>query len=45
MVEKVVTKTRATVQAWGVLYKAFIQMLLIYGSERWVVMGTMLKVL
>ena len=45
IVGKVVSKTGSTVQDRGVLYKAVIQLVLLYGSESWVVMGEMLNVL
>ena len=45
IVGKVVSKTGSTVQDRGVLYKAVIPLLLLYGSESWVVMGEMLNVL
>ena len=45
MVSKVVTKTGSTVQARGMIYKAVVQTVLIYGSKSWVVTGAMLKVL
>ena len=45
VVGKVVTKTGATVRAQGILYKSIIQSVLLYGSNRWVVMGSMLKLL
>ena len=35
----------AMVRAWGMLYKAVVQLVLLYVSESWVVMGPMLKVL
>ena len=39
MVEKVLTRTGVVVRARAILYKAFVQMLLLYGSESWVVTG------
>ena len=45
MVMKVVSNTGAMVRAWGMLYKAVVQLVLLYVSESWVVMGPMLKVL
>ena len=45
MVGMVMTKMRATVQARGMIYKAVVQTVLIYGSKSWVVTGAMLKVL
>ena len=38
-------KTGATVQAWGVMYNAVEHSVLLYGSESWVVIGEMIKVL
>ena len=37
--------TGATVQAQGILYKAVVQLVLIYRSESWGVTGAMLKVI
>ena len=45
MVGKVVTKTRAMIWEWVMLYKATMQLVLLYGIESWVVMGCMLKLL
>ena len=45
MVARVLERTGATVQAWGVMYKAVAQSLLLYGRNIWVVTGDMLKVL
>ena len=45
MVGKVVTKTGSTVQACGVFYKATLQLVLLYGSNFWLVTVVMLKVL
>ena len=45
MISKVLTKTEETVWDIGILYKAVAQMVLLYGSESWVVTGAMLKVL
>ena len=45
MIERVMTKTGATVREQGVMYKAVAQSVLLYGSEIWVVMGEMIKVL
>ena len=45
MVARVLEKTGATVQAWGVMYKAVAQSLFLYSQKRWVVTGYMLKVL
>ena len=38
-------KTGAKLQARGVMYKTAIQLVLLYGSESWMVTGAMLKVL
>ena len=40
MVEKVLTRMGVTVQMRAMLYKAVVQMVLIYGRGRWVVMGS-----
>ena len=45
VVAKVVTKTGAMVQVWALFYKAFVQTVLLYGSDRWLVTGFMLKVI
>ena len=45
MAAKVVMKTGEMVWTWGMLYKAVFQTVLLYGSNIWVVMGVMLKVL
>ena len=45
VVGKVVSKTGSTVQDRGVLCKSVVQLVLLYGSESWVVTGEMLKVL
>ena len=45
MILKVLTKMGVMVQAHGMLYKAVAQMVLLYGSESWVVTGAILKVL
>ena len=45
MVGGVVSKTGETVWAKGVLYKAVVQSVLLYGSEIWVVKGYIIKVL
>ena len=45
MIAMVLVNTGSTVQARGVMYKAVIQLMLLYGSERWMVTGEMLKVL
>ena len=45
MVGKVVTNTVETVRARGMLQKAVVQSVLLYGSKSWVVTGDMTKVL
>ena len=45
MVANVVKKMGEMVRGQGILYKAFIQTLMLYGSEIWVVTGAMLKVI
>ena len=45
MVGNVVLKTGATVRVRGVMYKATVQLVLLYGSGRWVVTRVMLKVI
>ena len=42
---KVVTKTLASVQVWGVFNKTVMQLVLLYGSNSCVVMRAMLKLL
>ena len=42
---KVMTKTGEMVQAWGILYKSVVQLVLLYLSESWSVTGYMLKLL
>ena len=42
---KVLTNMRVTVQYCGKVYKTVAQSVLLYISESWLVMGTMLKVL
>ena len=39
MVGKLVSKTGATVRERVILYKTVVQLVLLYGSESWVVMG------
>ena len=43
MVVKVMTNMRATVWAWEIMYKAEVQMALLYGTESWVVMEVMMN--
>ena len=45
MATKVMTNTVATVQTWVMIYKAVVQMVLLYGSKSWVVIEAMLKVM
>ena len=45
MIVRVLTKTGATVQERGTMYKVVAQSVLLYGSERDVVTGEMLKLL
>ena len=45
MIERVLAKTGATVWSWERIYKAVVQSVLLYVSERWVVTGDMLKIL
>ena len=45
MIARVMEKTGATVWAWGLIYKAAEQLVLLYGSGRCVVTGDILKVL
>ena len=45
VISRVLTKTVATVRSRGVIYKALAQSVILYGSEIWVVMGVVLKVL
>ena len=45
MVAKVLLNMGSTVQAWRIMYKAVVQMVLIYGSGSWVVTDEILKLL
>ena len=45
MVAKVLTRTGVTVQAQSMLYKAVVKTVLLYRTESWMVMRTMLKVM
>ena len=45
MVARVMEKTGATVQARGAMYKAVAHSVILYGSNRWAVMGDMLNLL
>ena len=45
MVGKLVLKMGKMVQAWVILYKAVVQLVLLYSSEIWVVTGSILKVI
>ena len=42
---KVLTKSGAAVRAQDTIYKAVVQMEFMYGSESWVLMGSMLTIL
>ena len=43
MILRVLESTGATLRARGSMYKALAQLVLLYGSNSWVVMGEMLK--
>ena len=45
MVARALEKTEETVRSQGAMYKEVTQLVLLYGSEIWVVTGEMLKVL
>ena len=45
MVAKVLERTGATVRARVAMFKAVVQPVLLYGRERWLVAGEILKVL
>ena len=45
MVVKVLTNTGATLRAQGMLYKAVVQSVLLYGRNSWLMMEAMLKIL
>ena len=45
VVEKVVTNTGSRVQVRGVIYKAVVNVVILYGSEIWLVAGAISKVL
>ena len=45
MVAKVVTNMGTMVRSRGMLYKAVVQLVLLYGSYSWVVIGAVIKVL
>ena len=45
MISRVLERTGETVLARGAMYKVVAQSVLLYGSERWVVIGEMIKVL
>ena len=45
VVGKVLTKTGETAQAWAMIYKVVVKTVILYGSEGWVVMDVMIKVL
>ena len=45
VISKVMAKTGAMVQDYGMIYKSADQKVLLFGSESWVAMGEILKVL
>ena len=45
MIKRVLSKTGATVRDRGMMYKVVTQSVILYGSDRWLVTGNMLKVL
>ena len=45
MIVRVISKMEAMVWGRGMIYKVVAQSVLLYGSENWVVIGEMLKVL
>ena len=45
MVEKMATKKGAPVRAQGILYNTVVQAVLLYGSDTWVVTGSMNNVI
>ena len=45
MVTNVLKKAGATVWTQAMMYRAVVQAVLLYGSDIWVVMGAMLKVI
>ena len=45
VIVRVLEKVGATVQAFGMMYKAVAQSLILYSSEIWVVMEAMIKIL
>ena len=45
IIVRVLEKTGATVWARGIMYKAVVQLMLLYGSDIWVATGEMLKFL
>ena len=45
MIARVLENTGATLQDWGMMYKAVTQLVLLYGSESWVMTGEMLNAL
>ena len=45
MITRVLVKTGATVRARGMIYKAVAQLVLLYGSNNWLVMGDILNAL
>ena len=45
MMAKALKKMRAVMETQATMYKAVVQIVLLYGSESWVVMDAMLKML
>ena len=45
MVAKVLMNMGATVRAWAMMYKSVVETVLIYGSDIWVLMDAIPKVL
>ena len=45
MLEKVLGKRRATMKAWSMMYKAVVQVVLLYVSEIWVMTDVTMTVL
>ena len=43
--KKLLTNAGESVRAQAIIYKAMVQMVLLYGSERWVFMVTVLEVI
>ena len=45
MIARVMKRTGETLRAWGAMYKALAQSVILYISNSWAVMGEILKVL